>query len=336
MRERLSRSGSGGKPRRGFSLVLSSTAAFAYIVFLRPAEGLENRAALMHAAAPFARPAAEVYGRSGRVRMRFALPSTQLEYPLEIPSDTTHVRYAWIPLYADSAPEQPREAADGLVAPSQPGFYRLVLFNSDTSQYIDSLALAVMVPFSQKSGSTLNGYRIGFYRAERNQGARSEPPAGFVEIDTTHLELPVSDHLRLRDFVSHDYQSTWPRYAAVDMRLLDKIELVFEEIESWYGGPNRAGISFDVRSGFRTPLHNRRVSRAASDSRHQYGDAMDLSVDANRDGHVNAADTKLLALAVEIVERAHPELVGGMGVYTRSGTAYVHIDTRGQRVRWRG
>jgi len=77
-------------------------------------------------------------------------------------------------------------------------------------------------------------------------------------------------------------------------------------------------------------------SRSARDSRHQYGDAIDLAVDANRDGKVSAADTRLVALAVEIVERAHPDLVGGMGIYTRSGPAYVHIDARGQRVRWRG
>jgi uncharacterized protein YcbK (DUF882 family) len=142
--------------------------------------------------------------------------------------------------------------------------------------------------------------------------------------------------LRLADFVTRDGQATWPRYAAVDPRLLDKIELVLDEIESWYGGSSRANVGFDVHSGFRTPLHNRLVPRSARDSRHQFGDALDLAVDANLDGRLSAGDTKLVALAVEIVERAHPDLVGGMGIYTHGGNSYVHIDTRGQRARWRG
>jgi uncharacterized protein YcbK (DUF882 family) len=122
----------------------------------------------------------------------------------------------------------------------------------------------------------------------------------------------------------------------VDPRLLDKVELVIREIASWSGGPDRAEVALDVRSAFRTPLWNRRVSQAARDSRHQFGDALDLAVDANHDGHVNSKDTKLVALAVEIVERSHPDLAGGMGVYTRGSPAYVHIDARGKRVRWRG
>jgi uncharacterized protein YcbK (DUF882 family) len=77
------------------------------------------------------------------------------------------------------------------------------------------------------------------------------------------------------------------------------------------------------------------VQSAARDSRHQLGDAIDLAVDANRDGYVNSKDAKLLTMAVDIVERTHPDLVGGMGVYSRT-RPYVHIDARGTKVRWRG
>ena len=79
-----------------------------------------------------------------------------------------------------------------------------------------------------------------------------------------------------------------------------------------------------------------RLKAAARDSRHQFGDALDLAIDANRDGRVNSKDTRLVALAVEIVERTHPDLAGGMGIYARAGVPYVHIDARGQKVRWRG
>ena len=74
---------------------------------------------------------------------------------------------------------------------------------------------------------------------------------------------------------------------------------------------------------------------AARDSRHQLGDAIDLAVDANRDGRVNSKDTKLVTMAVDIVERSHPDLVGGMGIYVRN-QPFVHIDARGIKVRWRG
>jgi len=45
-----------------------------------------------------------------------------------------------------------------------------------------------------------------------------------------------------------------------------------------------------------------------------------------------------VALAVEVVEKDHPDLSGGMGLYTsrRYRTPYVHIDARGRRARWRG
>ena len=59
---------------------------------------------------------------------------------------------------------------------------------------------------------------------------------------------------------------------------------------------------------------------------------------ANGDGRFTLADSKLVALAVDAVERDYPELVGGLGLY--SGPKYpvphVHIDARGTRARWRG
>jgi hypothetical protein len=49
-------------------------------------------------------------------------------------------------------------------------------------------------------------------------------------------------------------------------------------------------------------------------------------------------DELLVMLAVERVEEAHPDLVGGLGLYTsrRYRTPYVHIDVRGTRTRWTG
>lgn len=321
--------------RRGVSLAVFGGIALAYLAFLRPAQGLDSRRT-HPLAPPAAHLAADAFGRSGSLRMRFALPGTFVEYPIEVQGALTGLRYSWLPLESDSQPEQARELVDGLVAPTRPGFYSLQIQSDSATKSVDGMSLAVLVPFKQKTGASLNGYRIGFYRGERSSRAVPEAPTGFVQIDTASLELPVSEHLRLGDFVTRDNQSTWPRYAAVDPRLLDKVELVLSEIGSWYGTGPREDVPVDVHSGYRTPLHNLRVPRAARDSRHQLGDAIDLAVDANRDGALNSRDTRLVALAVEIVERSHPDLVGGMGIYGGRGSSYVHIDARGQRVRWRG
>jgi hypothetical protein len=102
-------------------------------------------------------------------------------------------------------------------------------------------------------------------------------------------ELPLTKHLRLSDFVTHDNQEKWPRYAALDGRLLDKIELVIAEIARLSGKSEDSVMTLDVHSGYRTPLYNRRVTRAARDSRHQYGDAADVALDANGDGELDVA-----------------------------------------------
>jgi uncharacterized protein YcbK (DUF882 family) len=97
-------------------------------------------------------------------------------------------------------------------------------------------------------------------------------------------------------------------------------------------------LRLDVKSGFRTPSHNRRVRRAARDSRHQYGDAADVGVDANGNGRIDRGDWRLLVKAIDAVERSHPDLVGGLGIYNsrRYASPYVHVDVRGKRSRWRG
>jgi uncharacterized protein YcbK (DUF882 family) len=101
-------------------------------------------------------------------------------------------------------------------------------------------------------------------------------------------------------------------------------------------------------SGFRTPQYNQQGVGAGGrvqDSRHQYGDAADVYVvngdrdwmsDLNRDGRVDTRDANVLAQAAERVEREHPDLIGGVGIYraTSAHGPFVHIDVRGTRARW--
>ena len=328
------------------SLGVFGSAALGVIQFYHPPrQFLESRGEVAVAdstGGPLAMASRNAFGRSGEVRVLFALPGDPVVYPMELRSDPAQMMYAWVP-FADAGSIQalPADATRPLEprfeAPSKPGFYRLALVRGPERVIVDGPVLSVMVPFSAKLGNTLNGYRIGTYLAERLGKRTDEPaPPGFVQIDEDELDLPLTKHLRLSDFVTHDNQESWPRYAALDPRLLDKIELVVAEIGRLSGKGDSAAFDLDVHSGFRTPLHNRRVNRAARDSRHQYGDAADIAIDSNGDGRISFADTRLVARAVDVVERDHPDLVGGMGLYNRGGASYVHIDARGRRARWRG
>jgi hypothetical protein len=282
------------------------------------------------------------FGRSGEVKLLFSMPGQRLEFPLAVGGDPASLSYEWTSLRGTETGFVPVPMAGAEVAaPKDPGFYFLTLVRGEERQIIREPVVAVMRPFQEKLGTMLNGYRIGTYLAERLRG-KDETPDGFLEVFPQHLDLAVSKHLRLRHFVTHDDQAeVWPKYIALNPRLLDKLELVFAELESQrtdVAAASASGLELEVHSGFRTPGHNRRISGAAKDSRHQYGDAADVVVDANRNGRFDRTDYRLVVAAVEAIERNHPDLAGGLGIYTsrRYAKPYVHIDARGRRSRWRG
>ena len=334
-------------PMRGTvgALVVVASAALGAVQFYRPAEQrpatpfVHLTAALMPASErPQAMPAPDAFGQSGEVKIRFALPNAAIEFPLAIVGRTDSLTYQWVSL-ADSSPvgqAAPLTAAPP-VAPERPGFYRMAVLRDTVREILPEPTLAVMMPFDRKLGQWLNGYRIGTYLAEQIAG-KHEAPAGFVEVTPGLLGLSVSKHLTLADFVTHDDQdNVWPKYVALNPRLLDKLELVIADVGA-HAGSTRGPLHVDVHSGFRAPSHNREVRRAAKDSRHQYGDAADVQIDVDGDGKITMADQILVMRAVQRVEAAHPELVGGLGNYRaqRYRTPYLHIDTRGTRSRWQG
>jgi uncharacterized protein YcbK (DUF882 family) len=295
---------------------------------------------------PGAWASADAFGASGDVKLRFTLPEQQVEFPLAVTDDPSRLRYQWISASDSTDVTAPLPLTGAtVVAPSRAGFYQLALIHrspDDSSQTIRERVveptLAVMVPFAEKAAGLLNGYRIGTYIAERI-GGHHEEPEGFLEVNSSNLDLPVSKHFKLGDFITHDGQAdVWPKYVALNPRLLDKLELVVAEVAKMRGVSPDSLTMLDVHSGFRTPAHNAHVERAARDSRHQYGDAADVVIDADGDGQFTRKDSRIVASAVDSVEEAHPELIGGLGLYTsgRYRTSYVHIDARGHRSRWRG
>ncbi|HEX6053523.1 MAG TPA: D-Ala-D-Ala carboxypeptidase family metallohydrolase [Gemmatimonadaceae bacterium] len=202
-----------------------------------------------------------------------------------------------------------------------------------------------LIPFTAKSGGRLGDYRIGFWPSERRRGRTTayENPEGFIEVTPETQDLYISEHFRLRDFLTHDQRDVWPKYLVLREDLVDKLELVIDDLGAH-------GVRVDrmvVMSGFRTPQYNAKgVGRGrARDSRHQFGDAADVFVDndgngrmddLNRDRRVDTRDARIIMQAIERVERAHPELVGGAALYraTKAHGPFAHVDVRGARARW--
>jgi uncharacterized protein YcbK (DUF882 family) len=316
--------------------------AIGFVQFGAPgmALGRPDSAAVTAEEPGLAAPSSNAFGRSGEVKLLFTMRGERITFPLAVGGDPSRLSYAWTSLLGDETAFAPQPFAGAeLAVPQEAGFYYLTIVNGKDRQVVKEPLVAVMRPFGDKAGSMLDGYKIGTYLAERLRGGRDkERPEGFIKVYPQFLDIPVSKHLRLHHFITHDEQAdVWPKYVALNPRLLDKLELVFAELERMQGTSPQP-LELDVNSGYRTPAHNKAVRRAASDSRHQYGDAADVVVDANGNGRIDRTDHRLVAAAVETVERRHPDLVGGLGVYTSTlyPTPYVHIDARGQRVRWRG
>jgi hypothetical protein len=214
------------------------------------------------------------------------------------------------------------------------------------ASHIGRFSMITMRSFRDKIAGSVGSYRIGFWPEEKGR-LRSEAygnPAGFIEVTRENQETRISEHFRLKDFLTHDQHDVWPKYLVLREPLLDKLELVISDLED-HGIPAR---NVQVLSGFRTPAYNLALgdeSGRARDSRHQFGDAADIFIDSNRDdrmddlnrdGRVNAQDIRVILAAVERVERKYPDLVGGAGLYHSTGShgPFAHIDVRGERARW--
>lgn len=213
---------------------------------------------------------------------------------------------------------------------------------------IASMQILPLVPFQLKVAGRMGMYRMGFWPGEKraSRSAAYDNPAGFIEVTPGNQDLRVSEHFRLRDFVTKDQSTVWPKYVVLREALIDKLELVIDELQLM-GYPVQ---HLQIMSGFRHPFYNAQgVGRGgrARESRHQFGDASDVFADSDYDGvmddldgdgRVTLLDSDLIILAVERVERDHPELIGGMGRYhaTHAHGPFVHVDVRGTPTRWGG
>lgn len=242
-----------------------------------------------------------------------------------------------------------REVSSSFSAPSDPGVYKLAVQINRATRQLDDFNVITLVPAAKKQGGKIGLYYLGSWPWEEGGAPRTPayaPPSGFIEVTRENQDTQVSEHFRLRDFLTKDQREVWPKYLLLNPKLIDKLELTIADLES-------RGVDVrhvQVMSGFRTPRYNHsggNVAGRANLSRHMYGDAADVFVDndrngvmddINRDGRVDPRDAAFMGEAVERVERKFPALVGGVGVYSAccGHGPFTHVDVRGFRARWRG
>lgn len=224
-----------------------------------------------------------------------------------------------------------------LTAPSEPGHAAARLEARDGA--VMMLNVLVMEP---AEGDVVNGYRLGRWPDELYRGDEAYAPITHVaEGSGPFADIQVSPHFTLGQFLCKQV-ADGPRYLVVSERLVLKLERVLEaaNAQGW-----RAD-TFTVLSGFRTPVYNAAIGNGRF-SRHIYGGAADVFIDAdgdgwmddlNGDGRSTRADAALLYDLVEslAVDQHFAPYLGGLGEYgaTSVRTPFVHIDERGWRARW--
>ena len=141
-------------------------------------------------------------------------------------------------------------------------------------------------PFSEKVNGRIGQYLIGFWPGEKRRvtSVAYANPSGFFEVTRENQDTYVSEHFRLRDFLTKDQAATWPKYLVLRVDLVDKLELVIQDLQA-------RGLDvrhMQVMSGFRTPHYNGPGEGGRSGmSRHMYGDAADVFVDNDRNGRMD-------------------------------------------------
>jgi len=289
---------------------------------------------------------------TGWLMLRMALPekkSTVANSPVRIASwasVTRNARADWLgasgnlraiiatPQFAKAQPQLMKLLPDEALENS--GLYQLNFRTPDG----EPLLFFSLVPFREKKSKNFRGYYMGSWPRESNGAVQL--PDGFIEVTAENQFTPVSKHFKLRDFLPHDQAEVWPKFMVLNTSLLDKLELIANELER-----EKKPSRFHIMSGFRTPQYNAEgVGKGrANNSQHIYGNAADIYIDAdgdNRmddldgDGESTTDDARYLFAIAEKIETQYPELAGGLSVYraTSARGAFVHIDVRGAPVRW--
>jgi hypothetical protein len=242
-----------------------------------------------------------------------------------------------VPTRRVGAASQILQTRHTLEVPEAPGRHQ-VQFESDTGE-IKTLNLLVL---HRAEADNVQGYHLGVWPSELYRGEESyRAPQYFAEVSEDMRDVALSPHFTLGQFLCKQDDDATP-HLIVSERLIIKLERVLEAANArgW-----RAD-TFTIMSGFRTPAYNAAIGNGEF-SRHIYGGAADVFIDADADGRMddlngdNRIDRADAAALFDLVESLSAQTdfapyLGGLGEYgpTSWRPPFVHIDERGWRARW--
>lgn len=226
-------------------------------------------------------------------------------------------------------------------APEEPGLYPMHIQPEGSPGM--TLNVLTQVAADQVEGGWLQGYRVGQYPDQPLRGNPIYlPPPGKIQVTPELLDLPISPHFTLGQFIGKQQPDHWPKYMVLREALVAKLEIILAEV-------NARGFradTFSVLSGHRTPWYNNAIGNGLF-SRHVWGGAADIFIDTtgdgrmddlNGDGKVDVKDAQLLLGIIEDLYRSgeHRHLHGGLGLYgpRPHRGPFVHVDARGHEARW--
>ncbi len=226
-------------------------------------------------------------------------------------------------------------------APETPGLHPIRIEPAEHAPM--TLNVLTKVPTDEKRNGNLNGYRIGEYPDEPLRGNPIYlPPPGKIKVTPDLLDLPISPHFTLGQFLCKQQPDHWPKYMVLREGLIAKLEAILAEV-------NAQGIrtdTFAILSGHRTPWYNNAIGNSLF-SRHVWGGAADIFIDTNGDGRmddltgdgqVDARDAEVLIDIIETLYRDGEleDRPGGLGLYgpRPHRGPFVHVDARGHEARW--
>lgn len=266
----------------------------------------------------------------------FVMPGESRELRLHLPDDQA------VEVSVSSGRIEPSGSLQWTwFAPEQPGLVEVEITPARSTAA--RLNVVVMVPLEHVEDGNLNGYRIGQYPDKPlRDNPIYLPPPGLIEVYPEMVDLPVSPHFTLGQFLCKQQPEHWPKYLVLREALVAKLEIILAEV-------NDRGIrtdSFHVMSGYRTPWYNQAIGNGHY-SRHVWGGAADIFIDTNGngrmddlngDGRSGLKDARLLMGIIDdlYASKRHERLHGGLGLYgPRSHRGpFVHVDARGHEARW--
>ncbi len=230
-------------------------------------------------------------------------------------------------------------------AQAESGHYQAVISEKNGEGPASEIRLNVFVLHSrtEKNGQYLENFRIGYYpEIPADKKEYYSKPDGFFKIDKSILELQLTPHFKVKQFLTKQTNEL-PQFIAIQESLLLKLEFFLAEVNS----AGYTAETFGIVSIYRSPYFNKKLGNNTNLSRHIFGDAADIYIDnsgnnwmddLNGDGHSTIADSEILYdLAVKFDQKKeYSYLQGGVSSYKGNGVRgpFLHIDTRGFHVSW--